>query len=119
MLLFREYIFQPEFADPPPYAFSVFSPESEFPKINGVYIFGELMDLPSRPNFIEPLYVGETEDFSRRWQEHLNSPKGKWPCAKQYGGNCVCLLEVDPNHDRLGIQNLFIEVLDPPCNERR
>lgn len=95
------------------YEFEIVSPRHDWGEEEaGVYIFAE-----NDNGQYTPLYIGETSDMARRWQEHQRA-EGKWECASAEGANCICFYEVDEEDERIFNEIDLIRKFDTPCNEQ-
>ena len=86
---------------------------SDWPEGGGVYIFSGLPN-PDNLQGINPVYVGETENFQTRLPHHEN-----WKVAhSQYNATHVhVMIEEDPGV-RLTLEKHLIRSLRPPLNKK-
>ena len=75
----------------------------------GLYVFVRLV----KDKFF-PIYIGETGDFSTRYQHHH-----KEYCIMSYGANCIGLLPLNGNErQRKEMEKDLLEHYNLPCNEK-
>ena len=83
------------------------------PAVAGVYIFCRLIG-----DQWFAVYVGETENLSRRLNLELDHHH-RWPCIKAAGASHVCTLPVRGNYlRRLAVETDLRTNLNPQCNRQ-
>ena len=92
------------------YTFNVYTADTGFNDIGAVYAFTKRKVENDKVSH-DVLYVGETEELGSRISGH-----DKWPCAKKYGGNCICVHSESNENDRLKKETDLIKNYEPVCN---
>jgi hypothetical protein len=84
------------------YTFSEYAIGTEFKPVGAVYMF---------LNVREPVYVGQTEDLSERFDNHH-----KADCIRRRGATVICVLVVSSEAERLAIERDLLANYSWPCN---
>jgi hypothetical protein len=81
----------------------------------GVYIFCKL----SANGGWNPVYVGQTHDFSGRIGADSLESHHRWPSIRAAGATHICTLHI-PNDEalRVAVETDLIHGLNPPCNRQ-
>ena len=87
------------------------SGDDSWPSEPGVYIFVKQEAIGSMTPTCHPLYIGETENFSVRFQNHE-----KIPAASQMGLNQIHLHGEADRDRRLHIEAELKRLWEPPLN---
>lgn len=95
-----------------PYNFQVYTTDTLFNPIAGVYMFtSRVENQQERTTTHHIRYIGETHSFRDR---PLNSNHEEWANAVALGFNCICVYPT--NGDRVAIQDDLIDKYNPPLN---
>ena len=95
-----------------PYNFQVYTTDTLFNPIAGVYMFTKRWIDTQGKIWHRLLYIGEAQSFKDR---PLNSNHEEWANAVALGFNCICVYPT--NGDRVAIQDDLIDKYDPPLNK--
>jgi hypothetical protein len=95
------------------YEFEHHSIGTVFNPVRGVYIFCK----SSGDGHWHPVYVGETDNFSRRLTDELASHH-RWECICAAGATHICALMVADNAKRVAIETDLRHRLNPSCNRQ-
>ena len=90
------------------YEFTAYTADTNFKAIGAVYIFTK-----EENRVYKLLYVGQTDNLGRRIPNHE-----KWPCARRYGVDSICVLVVRSLLSRRQIEDDLLERWNPPCNDQ-
>lgn len=93
------------------YEFEVWSRDTTFNDVGGVYIFSNRNSQTRRHTV---LYVGQTNSFKDRRLQHHE----QWECAEPRGGNVICTYRESSSVERQRIERDLINYYNPPCNNR-
>ena len=80
-------------------------------EIGGLYIFAKRNSITNNWEF---LYIGKTDSFGRRMNEHRNY---KWPEAAKLGANAVLATHVQYEFDRVSYEKELIHIYRPILNK--
>ena len=93
------------------YRFRVYPLGTKFRKIGGVYVITNRYHNEDVGYRHKTLYVGQTEDFSKPFDQH-----GKAKEFVQHGANCICVLSDGTEDSRLAKEQDLVAALHPVCN---
>lgn len=96
------------------YDFIAYTADTTFNDVGAVYIFTKRNLYSDGSYKYTSLYVGQTSSLQDRIPSHE-----KWPCARKYGVNSICI-RLDANvSSRLAIEEDLINWGNsrPPCND--
>ena len=94
------------------YKFEVYSLDTHFNSVGGIYIFSERVKDAS-DNFSHKMkYCGKTEDLSTRFNNHHKSD-----CTKKNGANCIGIKSVSTEKERTEIETDILLGNNFTCNE--
>jgi hypothetical protein len=106
-----ESIFTVKGASGTKYEFNIYSLDTNFKAIGGIYIFTQRSN--SNQQFERNLvYCGKTNDLSNRFESHH-----KEDCIRQNGANCICVMLVSSEQERRAIEADILSGNDFKCNE--
>ena len=91
------------------YSFNIYSMQTKWNDVGGVYIFSYLSDPEKR--LWTAVYIGRTSSFSNRLPGHE-----KWLAAKRNGATHVHARSVSQETTRQEIEKELIQAFDPPLN---
>lgn len=94
------------------YSFDVYPSDQSFRAVGGVYIISRRYQNVSGGFSHDIIYVGETGDFSERFDDHH-----KAPCFARNNFNCICTLVKEDSSSRLIIEKDLIGQWKPSCND--
>ena len=95
------------------YNFEVYSLDTAFNAVGGVYIFTKRTVAPGGHGTHDLLYIGETESFRDRIPNHE-----KRPCVDRNGANCICLHRDDTEASRIRKETDLRLTNSTPCNDQ-
>lgn len=95
------------------YRFAVYSRETDFNNVAGVYVFSRRFRNQREGFLHDVLYVGETEELSDRLAQHH-----KLNLAVQAGCNCICFLPEPDRRRRLSVEADLRRGNKPPYNDQ-
>ena len=91
--------------------FTVYSPDSRWHAVGGLYIFAGLeKEIAGTPQW-RPLYLGKCQDFSTRIPTHED-----WPEAVRQGATHIHALVVEDPHLRETLERHLIKLYQPSLN---
>jgi GIY-YIG catalytic domain len=93
------------------YAFGVYPMDQSFKAVGGVYVITRRYQKSGGGYAHDFIYVGETGDFSTRFDDHH-----KADCFTRHNATCICTLVNDDEDERLSIEDDLIKRHSPPCN---
>lgn len=79
--------------------------------VGGIYVFAKRNPITNKWAFF---YVGETNSFGRRMNEHQNGDK--WSEAVELGAAVVLAVVVPHESDRISLEKELINLYRPPLN---
>ena len=91
-----------------PYEFEVYSENSGWNDVPGVYIFAKRTGLMGNWT---ALYIGETGSFSKRLPGHE-----KWLAAVIRGATHIHVIQVRTAYERMTIEQTLVKQFQPPLN---
>lgn len=91
------------------YPFFVEFRSSDWHELPGVYVFAKLMNGEGE---LEPLYIGETNNFATRFPSHE-----KWASAARLGATQIHAMVVSDEECRKQIERELIDYYDPILNQ--
>ncbi len=94
------------------YEFDVYSRDINFQKVAAVYFITKRTQESAGGYTHIPIYVGQTNDLSERFDDHH-----KASCFKRHGANCICTYREDDETKRLRIESDLISQYSPLCND--
>ncbi len=95
------------------YRFEIFQLQTVFAEgVGGIYAYAKRYKLPDGNFTIDPIYIGEIDDFLTVVGYH---PKQK--CMEQYGYNCKCIYKVYDDKRREYVCQDLLDYYEPPCND--
>lgn len=94
------------------YGFSVYTLDTSFKNIGGVYIFSH-RSVSNGKGTHAFKYIGETGDLGERIANHE-----KWPCVKRNGANAICTHAEANAKKRLDIETDLRNGGQTPCNDQ-
>jgi len=95
------------------YEFTIYSWGTTFKAVAAVYVITKRYKKSSDDGYTHTvLYVGETSDLSKRFDDHH-----KADCFEENGANCICIRFEDDQSTRLEIEDDLIKSYDPTCND--
>ncbi len=96
------------------YSFEVYQIDASFKSyIPAVYIATRRYKKSNGDINHEIIYVGQTGDLKER---HTNHHKAD--CFTKENANCLCIIQVKNESERLEIERDIIDKYNPPCNSR-
>lgn len=94
------------------YNFYAYSLNADFKdNISAVYVVTNRYENDKNEFYHKIIYIGQTEDLKERHSSHH-----KAGCFSKYDANCLCVMEVKSEVERLKIERDLIEEKNPPCN---
>ena len=91
------------------YAYHIYPIGTEFKSAPGNYVFAK----QTRPNTFQPIYIGETEDLSQRFDNHH-----KMPCIRRNGATHITVhANYNGEQARKAEEADLIANYRPICNE--
>lgn len=94
------------------YSFQVYSLGTTFKVIGGVYYISKRTVTDNKGSH-EKIYIGITDDFSTRFNNHH-----KANCFKNHNANCISVLVENNKSKREEIERDLLCTYDCPCNEK-
>ena len=94
-----------------PYNFGVYTTDTVFIDVGAVYIFSRRVVGSDGRGTHTFLYIGQTGSLEDRIPYHE-----KWPCARRYGVNCICVHQDDNASSRINKETYLLAANTPPCN---
>lgn len=95
------------------YSLEIFTMDTSFPSVGGIYIFTNRTKNTSGNFTHELVYCGRAEDLSTRFNNHH-----KDDCIKR-NANCICVMRLDSNEGRIATENDILDGNNFKCNEVR
>lgn len=92
------------------YTFKVYDPYGDWNPVGGVYIFLR----PSLRADWDYLYIGQTEDFSKRMPPNHE----RWEEARRRGATVIGATAIRSVPERLGLEKELIQRFQPPMNDQ-
>ncbi len=97
-----------------PYRFDTHCFKNNLGHIPGVYIFVKREKKSDGAGYVQkPIYIGQTEDFQERMQDHE-----KWNCVLEHGATHISFMDVRDPIARLAIETDLRKAYPTPCNEQ-
>jgi|SRR5579864_8060249 len=93
------------------YTFDVYPMDQNFRTVGGIYIITERYKNTQGEYKHRFIYIGQTEDFSSRFDDHH-----KADCFQQNNATCICTLVEEDEENRFAIETDLIRQHAPPCN---
>jgi hypothetical protein len=94
------------------YAFDVYTFDTEFPALGGIYYISNRIPKANRGGAHVHIFVGQAGDLSRRFDDHRQEHG-----FRENGANCISVhLDEDAN-SRLRKEADLIDAYHPICNE--
>ena len=93
------------------YTFGVYLMDTSFNEDGAVYFVTRRYQKPEGGYTHDPIYVGQTEDLSTRFDDHH-----KQSCFDRKNANCVCAYVENSESKRFDIEDDLIQNYVPPCN---
>ncbi|MEN6494487.1 MAG: hypothetical protein ABFD16_09350 [Thermoguttaceae bacterium] len=93
------------------YRFKVYPLGTRLRKLGGLYVITSRFRNADGGYRHVPLYVGQSEDFSRPFKQHRGAEN-----IQHHGGNCICIQLDDSEESRLAKQQDLIATYHPLCN---
>jgi len=94
------------------YSFGVYPMDQSFREIGGIYIITERFKNKEGQYRHRFIYIGQTEDFSTRFDNHHKSD-----CFAEHNATCICTLVEGDEDNRFAIETDLIRQHAPPCND--
>jgi hypothetical protein len=93
------------------YTFDVYPMNQTFREVGGIYIITERFQNDQGAYKHRFIYIGQTEDFSTRFDNHH-----KANCFTRNGATCICTLVEQDEDNRFATETDLIRLHAPPCN---
>jgi predicted GIY-YIG superfamily endonuclease len=94
------------------YTFTAYSWDQEFKAVGAVYVITKRSPKSGGGMDHEPVYIGQTNDLSTRFDNHH-----KALCFKQKGANSKCVMVEETEKTRLAVESDLIDNYNAPCND--
>lgn len=94
------------------YSFSVYPIGEECKDESGIYAFTKRTKKDDGSFNHDVIYIGMAKSFETRFYTHH-----KDDCIDKKGGNCLCLMKVSAESDRIEYEKDLIQGQNPSCNE--
>lgn len=95
------------------YVFNVWDRSDKFKAVGGLYFLTIRKQNANGTGSHTFIYIGETEDLSRRPFNHHRKP-----CFDRHGANSVLIYVEESRDKRLKIETDLRRAYDPPCNRQ-
>lgn len=94
------------------YKFDVYSSETIFNHVGGVYLIAKRYKLADGKFTLDPIYIAELADLSTLFGFHKRQN-----CFQRHGANCKCIYLCSDSELRKEIVEDLIEKHEPYCND--
>lgn len=93
------------------FKFNVYPITEECPSESGIYAFTKRVQ--SGTNFNHTvIYIGMAQSFQQRFYNHH-----KDDCIDKNGANCICLMQVKDENQRIAIEKDLLASYNTSCNQ--